>query len=101
MTSTSPAPDTRPWRHLYGTKRWQNLREQVLCDQPLCVMCLASDVVEMATVVDHIIPHKGDLDIFFDRENLQGLCKPHHDRDKALIERGRTMIQFDAAGWPI
>ena len=64
-------------------------------------MCLQVEVVEPAAVVDHKIPHKGDETLFFDPENLQSLCKPHHDRDKQLIEHGKRVIQFDAAGWPI
>ena len=32
-----------------------------------------------ATVVDHIIPHRGDQKLFWDRGNWQALCKRHHD----------------------
>lgn len=64
-------------------------------------MCLETDVVEVATVVDHVVPHRGDVDLFFDATNLQSLCKPHHDRDKQLMEQGKTVIRFDENGWPI
>ena len=46
----------------------------------LCVECMRSDRAVSATVVDHIIPHRGDLKLFWDENNLQSLCKPHHDR---------------------
>lgn len=38
-----------------------------------------------ATVVDHIIPHRGDLSsaAFWDETNWQPLCKRHHDRKTA------------------
>ena len=64
-------------------------------------MCLQSEIVELATVVDHKTPHKGDETLFFDPENLSSLCAPHHDREKKLIEHGKHVIHFDANGWPI
>jgi 5-methylcytosine-specific restriction protein A len=38
-------------------------------------------------VVDHIVPHRGDERLAFDRDNLQGLCKSCHDR-KTATENG-------------
>jgi 5-methylcytosine-specific restriction protein A len=35
------------------------------------------------TVVDHIKPHKGDEELFYDINNLQPLCKCCHDRKTA------------------
>lgn len=35
----------------------------------------------LATVVDHKRPHRGDLQLFWDRNNWQGLCEDCH-RDK-------------------
>lgn len=55
----------------------------------------------MATIVDHIVPHKGDLVLFHDPENLQSLCKPCHDRDKAAIERGNAVTYYGVDGYPI
>ena len=40
-----------------------------------------------ATVVDHIIPHCGDWDVFTDLDNLQSLCKRHHDIKTAQEQR--------------
>lgn len=33
-----------------------------------------------ATVVDHIVPHRGDQKLFWDESNWQPLCKPCHDK---------------------
>ena len=33
-----------------------------------------------ATVVDHVIPHRGDQKLFWDEDNWQALCKSCHDR---------------------
>ncbi|WP_326537644.1 HNH endonuclease signature motif containing protein, partial [Pseudorhodoferax sp.] len=41
----------------------------------------------VATIADHIVPHKGDLGRFFDRGNLQSLCKPCHDNHKQAQDR--------------
>ena len=32
-----------------------------------------------ATVVDHIIPHRGDRKLFWDESNWQSLCERHHN----------------------
>src|SRR5262245_21286115 len=67
-------------RRWYYTARWRALRTQVLEENPLCVECLNSKWVEPAIDVDHRIPHNGNADLFFDRSNLQGLCKFHHSQ---------------------
>ena len=38
-----------------------------------------------ATVVDHIVPHRGDQKLFWDQNNWQPLCKSCHDK-KTLTE---------------
>ena len=66
-------------KQLYDTTRWQRLRKRVLLEHPLCVECERRGRVTPATVVDHIVPHKGNLELFWDENNLQGLCKNCHD----------------------
>ena len=46
-----------------------------------------------ATVVDHIIPHRGDRILFWDQNNWQPLCKPCHDR-KTGEEDSRPTYRF-------
>lgn len=58
---------------------WQKARKAYLQKHPLCVECMRYDRTTPATVVDHIIPHKGDKKLFWDRNNWQALCKPCHD----------------------
>ena len=38
-------------------------------------------------VVDHIRPHRGDPDLFWDEGNLQSVSREYHDRVKQSIER--------------
>ena len=63
----------------YG-KAWQRESRRFLQAHPLCVRCAEQGRYVKATVVDHIIPHRGDRNLFWDRNNWQALCKPCHDR---------------------
>lgn len=38
--------------------RWDKARREFLARNPLCVMCLESDLINPATVVDYIVPHR-------------------------------------------
>lgn len=69
----------------YGYK-WQQAREGFLRAHPLCVYCERDGQATAATVVDHKVPHRGDMKVFWDRTNWQGLCKPHHDGEKQREE---------------
>lgn len=59
--------------------RWRIARALFLQDHPLCVMCSNDGVVVAATVVDHVIAHKGNKKLFWDDENWQALCARHHN----------------------
>ena len=63
----------------YNT-RWRKARALFLRQHPLCEECLKSKIITPATVVDHIVPHRGDKRLFWDQQNWQSLCKEHHDR---------------------
>lgn len=60
--------------------RWRKARADFLQRNPLCVKCMAQGRITPATVVDHIIPHRGDRKLFWDGQNWQPLCKSCHDR---------------------
>lgn len=66
--------------------RWQKYRAGFLRANPLCVMCHKEGRVTVATVVDHIQPHKGDMELFWDVDNHQALCTYHHSSVKQRIE---------------
>jgi len=83
------------------THRWDKARATYLRSHPLCVMCEREGRVTAATVVDHIVPHRGDQRLFWDVENnWQSLCKSHHDSAKQREERGRTQAVGED-GWPV
>ena len=62
---------------------WRKNRKQFLKEHPLCDMCYKERRLVPATVVHHIIDHKGDQKLFWDSENnWQPLCKRCHDSIK-------------------
>lgn len=84
---------------------WQKLRAKHLSAHPHCVYCLRdlgmigmqlADVilgcarrgerVPLGNVVDHIQAFEGDDRLRLDPQNLQTLCKRHHDSDKQREE---------------
>ena len=60
--------------------RWRKARTAFLQRNPLCNECMKRGKITPATVVDHIIPHRGDRKLFWDESNWQPLCKCCHDR---------------------
>ena len=60
--------------------RWRRARRRFLSDNPLCAHCLREGLSVAASVVDHVIPHRGDKQLFWDEDNWQSLCKTHHDK---------------------
>lgn len=71
----------------YG-RRWAKAREVFLGQNPWCRECAANGRMALATVVDHIIPHRGDMTLFWDVENWQSLCESCHNA-KTRREGGR------------
>jgi 5-methylcytosine-specific restriction protein A len=67
--------------------RWRKSRKRFLNANPLCVECLKVDRLVEATVVDHIIPHRVDKELFWDESNWQALCKKCHDRKTMTVDR--------------
>ena len=76
----------RPHQKCYN-RQWSKVRKQFLLDNPLCCRCLELGCIETATVVDHIIPHRGDTSLFWDNDNWQALCKRCHDKKTASEDR--------------
>ncbi|MDO4568717.1 MAG: HNH endonuclease signature motif containing protein [Clostridia bacterium] len=60
--------------------RWRKARARFLKAHPLCAECQRQGKLAPATVVDHILPHRGDERLFWDKSNWQPLCKRCHDR---------------------
>ncbi len=70
--------------------RWQKASFAWLQAHPIAVDWFGdhNGVVKLAEVVDHIRPHRGDMRLFWDPSNWQGLTKADHDRKTALEDGG-------------
>lgn len=80
--------------------KWRKARAGYLRSHPLCVMHLQRGRTVAATVVDHIIPHKGDNALFWDHGNWQSLCKSCHDIHKQRAEKSGAESGCDLSGIP-
>lgn len=70
--------------------RWQKASKTFLARNPLCRYCLRDDRIAAATVVDHIVPHRGDRVLFWDESNWQGLCSTCHNSTKQSEENNHS-----------
>ncbi len=66
----------------YG-RRWQKARRIWLARYPLCAEHLRQGETAPAEVVDHIVPHKGNMKAFWDQSNWQSLCTTCHNAKTA------------------
>lgn len=66
----------------YGA-RWRKARAYYLQRNHTCVKC-----GELATCIDHIIPHKGNYELFWNQSNWQALCTSCHNRKTRLEDMG-------------
>lgn len=71
----------------YGRK-WQAARIDFIRRHPICIACHREGRVAATTVVDHIVPHRGDEKLFWRRSNWQPLCKTCHDAKTAREDGG-------------
>ena len=66
---------------------WRKASKQFLQAHPLCEECMRQGKYVKATVVDHVVPHRGDEQLFWDRSNWRALCKRCHDRKTMTEDR--------------
>ena len=62
---------------LYGS-RWADASRVYRINNPWCAVCASKGIYELATLVDHIVPHRGKRALFWDVDNWQGLCTACH-----------------------
>ena len=86
--------EVQPWRRWYKTARWQKLRLSVLQrDRYTCQSCGRIEGETSRLVCDHIEPHGGDEEKFWNGP-FQTLCKPCHDGIKQAIDRAGKKASF-------
>lgn len=84
--------ENQPWRAWYYSRRWKELRKAVwVRDAYTCrktgTLCIGRYPAGDSPVADHIIPHRGDPDLFWDINNVQTVSKEYHDSEKQGQER--------------
>jgi len=95
MRHDQRSAEAQAYRHLYNQARWKGphgRRKEQLSKQPLCETCLKAGRITIATVADHVIPHKGDEHLFWNGQ-LQSLCdaepwRCHSSRKQAMEAKG-------------
>ena len=75
-------------RALYKSARWQRARRMFLACHPLCAECQRQGRVSAANTVDHVTPHRGDPERFWDQDGWQPLCASCHSRKTAAEDGG-------------
>lgn len=78
--------ESASWHYLYTTPRyhWAERRRDQLVREPWCRECARHGLRIPATDVDHVVPHRGDVELFC-HGALQSLCHSCHSR-KTLAE---------------
>ena len=86
--STPLTKGRSPFAHLYNLMRWRRpiygLSDTIIRRDPLCKICNRN----ASTIADHIRDHRGNLTLFWDPNNLQGICKPCHDKKTGSTHGG-------------
>jgi len=59
--------------------RWVRASKMYLRSHPLCAECKRNNIIRASECVDHIKPHKGNYELFWNEDNWQALCFHHHN----------------------
>ena len=86
---------------LYDRRAWRRASRAFLQANPLCRMCQEVGKTRLAELVDHIEPHRGDPELFWDQDNWAASCKPCHDGAKQELEKSGTIRGCDINGRPL
>jgi 5-methylcytosine-specific restriction enzyme A len=96
------------YKKLYMSRRWKAIREVVLardkyrCQVKNCGQFLQSGRNHArSAVVHHIEPHKGNLGLFYDLENLQAVCWTCHSGEIQSEEALGYSKTIGEDGWPV
>ena len=104
MTQRSTTFDE--YRKLYFTKKWRTLRGIILTrDQYRCQRCkviLTSGRSDpRSAIVHHKQPHKVNMTLFYDTDNLEAVCWNCHSGVIQSAEALGYDRQVSEDGWPI
>src|SRR4051794_38339439 len=87
------------WQAWYKTPRWKAVRLAQLRAEPWCAYCLKAGNRVAALVCDHVEPHRGNEQSFWNGPR-QSLCQAHHSASKQRAERRGFGSEVGSDGWP-
>lgn len=91
------AYDRDPKRQRLYSSSWKKRRLNHLAKHPWCEECLDKCIYTEATDVHHVVPHRGDIKIFWSSP-LQSLCHACHSRITATEGKGESKVQVLGSG---
>lgn len=87
MPNEVTAAEERPNSHQRGyTRRWYKMTAVFRATHLYCRACEAKGIMTPMTDVDHIVPHRGNKELFENPNNWQALCKTCHSEKTARGE---------------
>ena len=104
--SSGKVDTPRDERQKLYSKRWNRTSKLFREYNPWCVACgaLAAGTIKDENgrevplgVVDHIVPHRGDVILFWDQSNWQTLCSTCHNRKSARERQQMGEAAMDAS----
>jgi 5-methylcytosine-specific restriction endonuclease McrA len=90
---------TKKFKPHYGNRRWVKRALNHRRENPLCVMCLEEGLIVAVEVVDHVVPHRGNYQMFW-HGKLQSLCKSCHDGRKQQVDKRGFYTDIGVDGFP-
>jgi len=90
-------PHSREVHRWYTRAEWLRRRRHQLRLEPLCRFCLEVGRVTPATVADHVVPHRGNCELFR-LGKLRSLCVECHnalDASNRAPVRSRSPVRAD------
>lgn len=74
------------------TSAWDKAADSHRRRSPICIYCEMGawgepPRITAASLVDHLIPHRGDQAVFWNKADWISSCKPCHDGPKQAAER--------------
>lgn len=79
------------------TAAWDKASSGHLKRSPLCRYCALVEEVRSADLTDHLYPHRGDRDLFWNRTYWVSACNDCHNGFKQRVERRGRLALDDLA----
>lgn len=77
-------PERRADGAFYSSARWRKFRRMIATAQPMiCEECKRRGRIAVGQELDHIVPRKVAPELTFDPDNVQWLCRAHHNEKRA------------------